>query len=67
MFQARRSESAVPAYESSYHRVLDTGYALPLPRDLNSIRREHTLPPMTLIPMATLRRLLLEEKDDENG
>jgi heterodisulfide reductase subunit C len=66
MFQCRREEAPTPAYGGSYHRVLETGYALPMPNDLNDIRRQYNLPPVMLIPLKTLRCLLLDEKEDED-
>jgi heterodisulfide reductase subunit C len=67
IFKARRDGAPPPAHSGSYHRVLETGYALPIPGDLDDIRHAHGLPPLKPIPLTTLRRLLLLEKiDDED-
>ena len=65
MIQARRREPAPVSYSESFRRVLETGCALPIPDDLDAVRREWDLSPVTLIPRATLRRLLDEDDDDD--
>jgi hypothetical protein len=60
----QQAENPPPDYAESYRRALETGYALKIPCDLDDIRSNCGLPPMTLIPATTLRCLLLDEKEE---